>query len=56
MPKHGDFAKIYASMIATYGKKKGKQVYYAWLNSRGYDDTISYAANKRRNPHMRLDR
>ena len=39
MPKHNDFQHIYAGMIEQYGKEKGEQVYYAYINKHGYDDT-----------------
>jgi len=39
MPRHPDFEKIYQNFIKRYGKEKGEQIYYAWLNARGYDDT-----------------
>jgi len=39
MPKHPDFEKIYKKYVAQYGEKKGKEVYYAWLNKHKYDDT-----------------
>ena len=39
MPIHPDFQKILNNFIKQYGQKKGKQIYYAWLNKMGYDDT-----------------
>lgn len=39
MPKHSDFQQIYNTMVKKYGEKKGKQVYYAWLNKHKLDDT-----------------
>lgn len=39
MPMHPDFQKIYQNFITTYGEDKGKQLYYAWLNKYGLDDT-----------------
>ena len=41
-PKHKDYKRIYAGMIKQYGPEKGKQVYYAWLNKHGYDDTKAF--------------
>ena len=38
-PLSSDFQKIYDSMIAKYGPEKGKQVFYAWINKMGYDET-----------------
>jgi hypothetical protein len=39
MPRHPDFEKIYRRFIARYGPERGERLYYAWLNSHGYDDT-----------------
>ena len=55
MPKHKDFQKIYNNMLKQYGKR-GKQVYYAWVNKHGYDDTkplhhTKYPENMKHNPH-----
>lgn len=42
MPRHSDFEKIYRQFIKRYGKEKGEQYYYAWLNKLGLDDTKPY--------------
>ena len=42
MPRHPDYESIYQNMIQQYGKKKGEQVYYSWLNRHKYDDTKSF--------------
>ncbi|RLG39877.1 MAG: hypothetical protein DRN78_06145, partial [Thermoproteota archaeon] len=48
MPRHPDFEKIYRAFMKRYcGSpdnecEKGKQVYYAWLNKLGLDDTKPY--------------
>jgi len=39
MPKHPDFTKVYNNMIKKYGKKKGKEVYFSWLNKNNLNDT-----------------
>jgi len=39
MPVHEDFAKIRANMLDFYGEKQGENVYHAWLNKCGYDDS-----------------
>jgi len=47
-PRHPDFEKIYRQFMKRYcGSpdeecEKGKQVYYAWLNAHGLDDTKPY--------------
>jgi len=38
MPRHEDFDKIYKQFIAKHGEEKGKQIYFAWLNS--YDPPL----------------
>ena len=48
MPRHPDFEKIYRQFMKRYcGSpdnecEKGKQIYYAWLNAHGLDDTKPY--------------
>jgi len=48
LPRHPDFEKIYRAFMKRYcGSpdkecEKGKQVYYAWLNKLGLDDTKPY--------------
>ena len=48
MPRHPDFERIYRAFMKRYcGSpdkecEKGKQVYYAWLNKLGLDDTKPY--------------
>jgi len=46
MPKHPDFKKIYARFTKQYGAKKGEDLYYAWLNKKGLDDTKPYPKGK----------
>jgi len=46
MPLHPDFQKIYDKMVAQYGAKKGKTVFYAWVNQHGYDDTKPFPGKK----------
>ncbi len=46
MPKHPDFEKIYKRFINSYGEKKGNELYYAWLNKKGFDDTKPYPKGK----------
>jgi len=49
MPRHPDFERIYRAFMRHYcGSadnecEKGKQMYYAWLNKLGLDDTKPYA-------------
>lgn len=38
MPKHPSFQSIYANMKEQYGEH-ADEVYYAWVNQHGYDDT-----------------
>jgi hypothetical protein len=44
MPRHPDFEKIYRQFVKRYGQEKGEQIYYAWLNKLGLDDTKPYGA------------
>jgi hypothetical protein len=46
MPLHPDFQKIYDKMVAQYGAKKGKSVFYAWVNQHEYDDTKPFPGKK----------
>ena len=45
-PMHKDFSKIKSGMVKQYGKDKGEQVYYAWLNKHGYDDTKAFPSKE----------
>jgi hypothetical protein len=38
-PLHADFQKVKSGMISQYGKDKGTQVFWAWVNKHGYDET-----------------
>jgi len=48
LPRHPDFEKIYRQFMKRYcGSpdnecKKGRRIYYAWLNTHGLDDTKPY--------------
>jgi len=63
-PRHPDFEKIYRQFMKRYcGSpdlecERGKQVYYAWLNAHGLDDTKPYRkpqeAFKWAEPRIRL--
>ncbi len=46
MPLHSDFQKILNNYVKQYGSKKGKSVFYAWLNKHGYDDTKAFPGKK----------
>jgi len=46
MPKSADFQKIYNRFIKQYGEKKGKELYYAWINKKGYNDTKPFPKGK----------
>ncbi len=46
MPKSPDFQKIYNRFVKQYGDEKGKSLYYAWINKKGYDDTKSFPKGK----------
>ena len=46
MPKDPDFVKIHARFIKQYGEKKGEELYHAWLNKKGYDDTKPFPNKK----------
>jgi len=52
MPKHKDFQKIYKRFIKQYGKEKGKELYFAWLNKKGLDDTKPYPRGKEKKEKM----
>jgi len=52
MPKHADFLKIYGRFIKQYGKEKGKNLYFAWLNKKGYDDTKPFPKGKEKKEFM----
>jgi hypothetical protein len=41
-PMHSDFQRVKDKMVSQYGEKKGTQVYYAWVNKHGYDDTKAF--------------
>ena len=47
MPLHPDFHKILNNYVKQYGAKKGKSVFYAWLNKHGYDDTKPFPGKKK---------
>jgi hypothetical protein len=51
MPKHSDFIKIHARFVKQYGKK-GDDMYYAWLNKKGYDDTKPFPKGKEKKEFM----
>lgn len=48
MPMHKDFRKILNNMIKQYGKEKGTQVFWAWVNKHGYDETKSLGSQQRK--------
>ncbi|MEM2122918.1 MAG: hypothetical protein QXE79_04695 [Candidatus Bathyarchaeia archaeon] len=48
MPLHADFQRILESFKEEYGEEEGERRFYAWLRSRGYDETKSMAWNLRR--------
>jgi len=48
MPKHKDFEKIHNRFIKQYGDKEGQKRYFAWLKSKGYDDTKPLPKKKER--------
>ncbi len=52
MPKHPDFLKIYKRFIKQYGPDKGKSLYFAWLNKKGYDDTRPFPKGKEKKEFM----
>jgi len=52
MPKHPDFIKIYGRFIKQYGKEKGKNLYYAWLKKKKYDDTKPFPKGKEKKEFM----
>jgi hypothetical protein len=51
-PLHKDYQKIKSKMVAQYGKDKGEQVYYAWLNKHNYDDTKAFPNKEANIPHQ----
>lgn len=48
MPKNKDFKKIYDRFVKAHGKKKGSEMYYAWLNKKGYDDTKPFPKKEKK--------
>jgi hypothetical protein len=46
MPLHPDFQKVMDRMMKQYGPDKGKQMFYAWKNKHGYDDTKAFPGKK----------
>jgi len=46
MPLHSDFLKIKKRFIKQYGKEKGVNLYFAWLEKKGYDDTKPFPKGK----------
>lgn len=46
MPKSDDFKKIHARFIKQFGMTKGEDLYYAWMNKHGYDDTKPFPKKK----------
>lgn len=46
MPRHPDFKKIYNRFTKQYGSKKGKKLYYAWLNKHGYKEESAFPKKK----------
>ena len=41
-PLHPDFQRILANFIKQYGKKKGTDLFYKWVNKHNLDDTKPY--------------
>lgn len=69
MPKHSDFQEIYDAMQKEYctGETedtkpeggpctRGDEVYHAWLNKHGYDDTKSLESQKSAVRHIEFDK
>jgi len=54
MPLHPDFQKILESFKEEYGEEEGERRFYAWLRSRGYDETKSMAWNLRREAELSI--
>ncbi|MGC8850200.1 MAG: hypothetical protein ACP5QI_06985, partial [Candidatus Bathyarchaeia archaeon] len=48
MPMHPDFQKILESFKEEYGEEEGERRFWAWIRSRGYDETRSMAWNLRK--------
>lgn len=48
MPKHPDFQKIHKRFVKQYGKEKGDDLYYAWLNKHHYDDTKAFPKKEKK--------
>lgn len=48
MPMHKDFQKILNQFVARYGKEKGSNLFYAWINRRGLDDSKPYSPDQLR--------
>ena len=49
MPLHADFKKIYGNMVKQYGAKKGKSIFYAYVNKHKLDDTKPYPKKEESN-------
>ena len=52
MPKHPDYVKIFNRFIKQYGKKKGEELYYAWINSKKLDDTKPFPKKREKKEMM----
>lgn len=46
MPLHPDFKRIRQSMRSKYGKEKGDEVFWSWLNKKGLDETKPMSKQK----------
>ena len=52
MPRSKDFQKIYNRFIKQYGPEKGKNLYFAWIKKKGYDDTKPLPKERERKEFM----
>ena len=55
MPRHPDFQKIYKKYIATYKtEEKGRTLYYAWLNKKGYSEEKPFPGKDKKKEHKEM--
>lgn len=56
MPRSADFQKIYNRFIKQYGKNKGRNAYYAWLNKHNYKEEEPFPGGKEKKERLCIAR